>query len=80
MTKTIVGIGAAGRAVGRGAAASGRAVGRRMVESGEWVWEHPKETVLIGVGVGIIVFDVATVPSGEGSFGVIIIRKAVEAR
>jgi len=66
ITKTLLSVGAAGKAVGHGVA-----------ESGEWVWQHPKETVLIGVGVGIIVFDVATIPSGEGSLGVIMIREAI---
>ena len=57
--------------------AAGKAVGQGMAESGEWMWEHPRETVLVGAGVGIIVLDIATVPSGEGSVGVIMIRRAL---
>jgi RHS repeat-associated protein len=54
-----------------------KTVGKEAVATGEWVREHPGKTGVIIVGTGIIVFDIATLPSGEGAAGVVMIKQAL---
>ena len=54
-------------------------VGGGAVATGEWVYENPGKTGVIVVGAGIIVFDIITVPSGEGTVGVVMIQGAVSS-
>ncbi|MHC4648903.1 MAG: RHS repeat domain-containing protein, partial [Planctomycetota bacterium] len=54
-------------------------VSEGVVATGEWVYENPGKTGVIVVGAGIIVFDIVTVPSGEGTVGVVMIKGAVES-
>ena len=56
-----------------------RTVSEGVVATGEWVYENPGKTGVIVVGAGIIVFDIVTVPSGEGTVGVVMIKGAVES-
>ena len=48
-----------------------KTVGKEAVATGEWVREHPGETGVIIIGTGLIVFDIATILSGEGAAGVL---------
>jgi len=75
-----------GRAALRGARAFGRATvqgariaARGIAHAGEFAWEHPAESLMVAVGAGVVVFDVATVPSGEGAAGVYLIRYGISA-
>jgi RHS repeat-associated protein len=63
--------------VAAGVTSSAAAVGQAAAAAGEWAYEHPAQATTIVVGAGIIVFDIVTVPSGEGTLGVLMIQKAV---
>jgi hypothetical protein len=45
-------------------------------DAAEWAFDNPGATGLIALGTAIVVFDVVTIPSGEGLFGVEMIRRA----
>lgn len=48
-----------------------------VTATGQWIYENPGRTGLIVAGGAIIVFDVATGPSGEGTLGYIMINNAI---
>ena len=51
--------------------------GQVVVDTGKWISENPGATVVVVGGVAVVVFDMATFPSGEGTVGVIMIQQAI---
>jgi len=58
---------------------AGKVTAQSIAAAGNWAWENPGKTALLVGGAVIIVGDCVTIPSGEGGFGVIMIRRALSA-